>query len=105
MDIVYTKHDYEAPEGFRLCTWCGQERIDQRHFPTPSRGWLSMSSVPKNATKIQVIMRDGTKHEAHWAQDLSGEDMPPFRGWFRTDDDGGFSQIDEPVGWKPLSAD
>lgn len=52
-------------------------------------------------------MRDGTVHEdAHWASDLSGEDQPPFEGWFRPvkDSDGRtsyYAYIGEPVAWRP----
>jgi len=51
-------------------------------------------------------MDDGTIHEkAHWACDLSGEEQPPFRGWFipRNPRHYGFVGIDEPVGWMPAA--
>lgn len=45
--------------------------------------WLPMTSAPKNCTHVRVLMKEGTVHEdAHWASDLSGEDQPPFEGWF-----------------------
>lgn len=39
---------------------------------------------------------------AHYACDLSGEEQPPFRGWFRPAG-GSFWEIDPPpVEWMPL---
>lgn len=44
---------------------------------------------------------------AHWAQDLSGEEQPPFKGWYRPvlDDKGKtlmFSEIHgKPAWWRP----
>lgn len=48
--------------------------------------WRSMDRAPKEGYPIQhvdLLMEDGSiEKNAHWAQDLSGEDQPPFRGWF-----------------------
>lgn len=70
--------------------------------------WQPMSTAPKNCTHVQVRMRDGTIHDdAHWASDLSGEEQPPFEGWFRPvkRSDGRVSYyagISEPCQWRPM---
>jgi len=52
-------------------------------------------------------MSDGIIHkDAHWASDLSGEEQPPFEGWFvPVKDQSGrilyYMEIREPVSWKP----
>lgn len=61
-----------------------------------------MVGAPKNATWITVLMENGTTQNAHWAQDLSGEDQPMFRGWFIKSGDHDYSPIDEPIAWKPI---
>lgn len=54
-------------------------------------------------------MADGAVIErAHWASDLSGEEQPPFQGWFRpvTGSDGRvlyYAGIAEPIGWTDLA--
>jgi hypothetical protein len=67
--------------------------------------WLSMDDAPKGRT-VRVKLTSGKILDAHFAQDLSGEDQPPFKGWFtqrsKTHPEYGFVQIDEPVGWKPV---
>lgn len=40
----------------------------------------------------------------HWAQDLSGEEQPPFSGWFYKCDYG-YQQFErEPIGWRRMTA-
>lgn len=79
--------------------------------PAPASGgvdaWRDMASAPKNATEIilRLPCKGWPGHYSmigHWAQDLSGEEQPPFRGWFWRHADG-FAQLPEPTGWKPLS--
>lgn len=70
--------------------------------------WQPMSTAPKNATDVRVRMADGKVIDrAHWACDLSGEDQPPFRGWFcpvlRADGSVSYyAGLGEPVGWMPV---
>jgi hypothetical protein len=72
--------------------------------PMTDEKWLSMSSVPKNASWIRLLVRrNGTEDEvrAHWAEDLSGSDQPPFRGFFE-EGGGGFVGVEgTPIGWLP----
>lgn len=78
-------------------------QITQPEVPTPA-GWNSMKDAPRNCKHVQVILRDGTIHkDAHFASDLSGEDQPPFEGWFIAcgKPEYGFRGIDDPIGWKP----
>lgn len=63
--------------------------------------WRPIRTAPKDATWIQVRMEDGTIHRAHWASNLSGEEQPPFEGWF-VDRKTHFLGIHEPKEWKPL---
>jgi hypothetical protein len=65
-------------------------------------GWLPMESAPKNATWVMVKMKDGSEIKAHWAEDLSGDFQPPFKGWFKKNTETTNIQIDEPVKWKPI---
>lgn len=61
-----------------------------------------MSSAPVNAKRVKVVTPDGKVHcDAHFAMDLSGEEQPPFIGWF-VRGSSGYRQIPTPVGWLPL---
>jgi hypothetical protein len=69
--------------------------------PTDSEPWQEMGTAPLNATWVEVRMKDGTVLRAHWASDLSGEEQPPFEGWFI--DRGTYMLgIDDPYAWRPL---
>ena len=92
------QHRFVAPEGWSLCSVCRSIRSSDYHVELPD-GWGPIATAPKNATWIEVIMSDGTTLEAHWAQDLSGEDQPPFQGWFNRK----LVQIETPDGWRPIS--
>lgn len=62
--------------------------------------WRSMDSAPHNATWVKVKMADGRVLRAHWASDLSGEEQPPFRGWFVSA--GSYMRgIENPIAWRP----
>ncbi len=58
-----------------------------------------MSTAPQNATWCEVKLQDGTLKRAHWASNLSGEEQPPFQGWFEGEKT--CWQIAEPVEWRP----
>lgn len=61
-----------------------------------------MDSAPLRATRVKVILRDGkTYSDAHFAIDLSGEEQPPFIGWFIPGGQG-FVSITTPIGWRPI---
>jgi hypothetical protein len=69
--------------------------------------WQSMDDAPKGRT-VRVKLKSGEILVAHFAQDLSGEAQPPFKGWFKqrskTHPEYGYVQIDDPIGWKPIEA-
>ena len=71
------------------------------------RQWLSMDTAPKGET-VEVRMKNGKKRIAHFAQDLSGEEQPPFKGWFtersKQHPEYGYVQVDDPVAWRPMLA-
>lgn len=67
------------------------------------RTWQGMGDAPKGRT-VEVKLASGERLYAHFAQDLSGEEQPPFSGWFKqrskTHPEYGFVQIDEPIAWR-----
>jgi hypothetical protein len=63
--------------------------------------WQPIETAPRNATWLLVKMADGMIYRAHWACDLSGEEQPPFRGWFIRKSDF-MKQIETPKFWMPL---
>lgn len=75
-------------------------RLFGTHQTQPSR---------RRDQKRPLPMADGAVIErAHWASDLSGEEQPPFQGWFRpvTGSDGRvlyYAGIAEPIGWTDLA--
>lgn len=70
-------------------------KIPQIHVPTPlglrtvdifeftPDFWFPMHIAPKDGTEIWVTTDCGEIYKAHWAEDLSGSEQPPFKGWFR----------------------
>lgn len=44
--------------------------------------WQPMKTAPRNATDVRLKLKNGETVIGHWASDLSGEDQPPFEGWF-----------------------
>jgi hypothetical protein len=84
-----------------------QSQIDL--FPKDGKSdWSLMDSAPRNAQWIEILQADGVNTcVAHWASDLSGEEQPPFEGWFRdqgTANGKQFAQIvPDPIAWRPLS--
>lgn len=63
--------------------------------------WRSMHSAPHDCSWVQVKMKDGQILRAHWAEDMTGEEQPCFRGWFKRGGDG-FIDIGNPIAWRPL---
>ncbi len=69
----------------------------------PLNPWRSMDRAPKNATWIDVkIEKTQQVFRAHWAQDLSGECQPAFRGWFVKAGPRANTQIPDPYAWRPI---
>lgn len=76
-------------------------------------GWQPAATAPETAEWVQLgyppdRSREPTIIVAHFAQDMSGEEQPPFKGWFRANlGDGGrvygFSGVPPGwVAWRPL---
>lgn len=67
-------------------------------------GWRPMRTGPMTGpvVDVEVKTKDGRVVEAHFARDLSGDEQPPFEGWF-TRAGSGFTQID-PVAWRPIGS-
>lgn len=65
-------------------------------------GWNPMRTAPKNATWIEVETKDGQICQAHWASDLSGEEQPPFEGWYVEPKPGYSYRQVQPIQWRPL---
>lgn len=54
--------------------------------------------------RVRVMLPSGEIHEdAHFAQDLSGEEQPCFSGWF-VPGTNEFRGIDKPAFWQPCTA-
>lgn len=68
----------------------------------PGVQWWFCPRVPIDrwkAKSVEVMHADGTICKAHWACDLSGEDQPPFIGWF-TKCGNGYREIPQPMFWR-----
>jgi hypothetical protein len=71
--------------------------------------WFPLTSAPKDATEILALIDlngELTTKVIHHAQDLSGEEQPPFSGWFYEVKDGAHRYFNyvrgEIVGWLPV---
>ena len=62
-------------------------------------GWMAFETAPKTCKCISVICKDGSIHRVHYAKDLTGEDQPPFEGWFK-DNGNCFAEVTNIIGWK-----
>lgn len=69
--------------------------------------WLPIDTAPKNAKEVilRVPCKGWPDHYAiiaHYAEDLSGSDQPPFKGWFRNTGYGYAELSASPTGWMPF---
>lgn len=75
-------------------------------YPIPlewlDEGWLPMWAGPKDCSSVVVRTSEVIHPDAHFAQDLSGEEQPPFSGWFYPCGSG-FRKIVKPRAWRPLT--
>lgn len=62
--------------------------------------WHGMETAPRDSSWVIVLLPGGKEERAHFAQDLSGSEQPPFSGWFR-ESGRSFIGVPEPIGWKP----
>lgn len=62
--------------------------------------WRDMTTAPLGGREVQVKLDDGRVMVAHYAVDTSGEDQPPYKGWFRRTETACLEVT--PVAWRPL---
>jgi len=67
--------------------------------------WKTIAEAPKAQTVEVLLSDEKTIVEAHWASDLSGEEQPPFEGWFVKAGEHSYSQIKTPVAWREINKD
>lgn len=67
-------------------------------------GWQGMDTAPMEGRVVWVWgqLPDGTEVRMHYAHDESGEEQPPFRGWFVSVGPHSYNQV-QPVRWRPFS--
>jgi hypothetical protein len=64
--------------------------------------WNFMRTYPIGE-EVKVLLADQTIHErAHWASNLSGEEQPPFEGWFVPCGEHSYREIGTPIRWMPI---
>lgn len=70
--------------------------------------WQPIETAPKDSTDVLLFGKQFhnsglKKFIGHWASDLSGEEQPPFEGWFYLISHGEYSSCWEaPTHWMPL---
>ena len=78
-----------------------QKAVDSGNLST-WRSWRPIDTAPEGVI-VEVKMDDGTIHpDCHFAHDMSGEEQPPFSGWFIPAEGSGYIQIDAPMFWREL---
>jgi hypothetical protein len=104
---VQPAHDEYMRDAGLWQTWC-KNRIDAQWEPPldpawEQDGWLPMwAAAKKSQPVIHALTEDGTIHwPVHWAQDLSGEEQPPFSGWFSLSPSGSFVEVEKVKAWRP----
>jgi hypothetical protein len=83
--MAFTPHRYRPPDGWPrgLCLDCGMPQVDQgQHYKPVPEGWEPIETAPKWCGEQDYLLPDGSVVVGHWAQDLSGECQPPFKGFF-----------------------
>ncbi len=88
-------------DGRCLECWREQRKILCYEFRPIPPGFKPIITAPKNAKWVTLYTEGQEYIRAHWAEDLSGSDQPPFRGWYY-DRGGFFDQVrGKPVAWAP----
>lgn len=83
--------------------WNLSPELSARVDAMTREGWRSMTSAPTKGpiVEVEVKTKDGRVVDAHFARDLSGDEQPPFEGWFEQAGSG-FAQV-EAVAWRPIA--
>jgi len=69
--------------------------------------WQPITTAPQTTVDVRVKNANG-EFVAFYACDLSGEEQPPFKGWFIENRDGngkmlGYTEVHpRPTHWKPV---
>lgn len=75
-------HYPQIPDGWSLCSLCGHQKISPAHFKVLD-GWKHLKDEPNSARDIEILLESGEVVIGHHARDLSGENQPPFEGYFQ----------------------
>lgn len=113
--MAYRPHAYRPPADWpgALCLDCGKPAKDFKgedygeHFKPAPEGWEPIETAPKWSGEQEYLLPDGTSVIGHWAQDLSGEHQPPFRGFFTKKGRDYYGDVMVeiyPVAWREQSA-
>ena len=100
--------DAEARDTDLWRAWCERLGKAQHEEPLPDswadEGWLPMWTAPTRSKNVRVRTSDGTVHQpVYFAQDLSGEEQPPFSGWFEPQGKS-YAGVVDVKAWMPLAA-
>jgi hypothetical protein len=70
--------------------------------------WKPMDNAPRNATDILLLVHPETGYDycrvGHWAEDMSGSEQPPFRGWFERAPHGFTELSGTPTAWMAIQS-
>lgn len=83
-----------------------QTRKEQEFKDAPSlypvnAGWREMHDAPRDSSYVDLFLKsEKVVEKAHWACNLSGEEQPPFKGWFIKSGSGYAEVKGTPVAWK-----
>jgi hypothetical protein len=72
---------------------------DFESFLYKREGWKPIGTAPQNATWFEGLTKDNEIVEVHYACDLSGEEQPPFKGYF----DRSYWQVLDIIKWRPIN--
>lgn len=105
--MLHRSHAYRPPADWpgALCVDCGCPAGELGHYKPVPAGWEPIETAPKWHGEQEYLLEDGSVVVGHWAQDLSGEYQPPFRGFFtkRGRDHYGEVMVEIfPVAWRQI---
>ena len=63
--------------------------------------WKYLKTAPKDSSWFEGLTRNGEIVKVHYACDMSGEDQPAFKGYFK--DCGSYFAHVDIIKWRPLT--
>ena len=98
-------------EVFAWCSECGYEgdigenenearRLWNAECEVTMNNWHSMDTAPETTEWVWGLLRNWHLIKMRYACDLSGEEMPPYQGWF--DDKDKLIKAGDVIAWKPI---